>query len=242
MTTTARNIEMSGKIEILANEKFSYIEQLPDVIDKEDLSVRSAVEIQKLLGTSAKLTRYADTLLKRAVLKNDTNAVEKAISKGANPNLKDENGDPVLISAIRKKNLYLVKTLIECKANPDTTAADGDTALITAIKNNALEITKFLVKNRANINAVNANQETPLMAAIIAGDPVILEFLLANDADLKAKDKRGWTAKKWAAKRNSKECMAVIKEYSKGLHPAVYIAIIILILAGAAAAYYFMLK
>ena len=242
LTSTARNIEMSGKIEILANEKFSYIEQLPDVIDKEDLSARSAVEIQKLLGTSAKLTRYADTLLKRAVLKNDTNAVEKAISKGANPNLKDENGDPVLISAIRKKNFYLVKTLIECKANPDTTAADGDTALITAIKNNALEITKFLIKNRANINAVNANQETPLMAAIIAGDPVILEFLLANDADLKAKDKRGWTAKKWAAKRNSKECMAVIKEYSKGLHPAVYIAIIVLILAGAAAAYYFMLK
>lgn len=242
LTTTARSIEMSGKIEILANEKFSYIEQLPDVIDKEDLSARSAVEIQKLLGTSAKLTRYADTLLKRAVLKNDTNAVEKAISKGANPNLKDENGDPVLILAIRKKNLDLVKTLIECKANPDTIASDSDTALITAIKNNALEITKFLVKNRANINAVNANQETPLMAAIIAGDPVILEFLLANDADLKAKDKRGWTAKKWAAKRNSKECMAVIKEYSKGLHPAVYIAVIILILAGAAAAYYFTLK
>ncbi|MBR6245213.1 dynamin family protein [bacterium] len=242
LTSATERISSSDKIEILSNEKFSYIEQLSDIIPKSSLPSRSSLEIQKLLGSSAKLTRYVDILLQRAVAQNDTQAVEDAVRQGANPNLRDENQDPVLISAIRNNNIDLVKTLIECKANPDTQAANSDTALITAIKNGSLEIMKFLVKQRANVNAVNANMETPLITAVIAENPKAVEFLLAHDADLKAKDKKGWTAKKWAVKHNQTESLAIIKEYSKSYNAVFFIIAIILIIAGAAAFYFLKMR
>ena len=242
LTSATQRISSSDKIEILSNEKFSYIEHLSDIIPKDGLSSRSSLEIQKLLGSSAKLTRYVDVLLQRAVVKNDTQAVEDAVRQGANPNLKDENQDPVLISAIRNNNLDLVKKLIECKASPDTQAANSDTALITAIKNGSLEIMKFLVKQRANVNAVNAHTDPPLITAVIAENPKAVEFLLAHDADLKAKDKKGWTAKKWAVKHNQTESLAIIKEYSKSYKAIIYIIAIILIIAGAVAFYFLKMR
>lgn len=205
-----KEVESSNKIMILSDEKHSYLDKIPLIMHKDFVGhSENTKKIAELIGFSTKITKYVDVMLQDALNKNDTETIVKAIEVGANPNLKNENGESPIFIVIKRKSLEMVQ---------------------------------FLIKHGADINAVNANMETPLIAAVIAEDAKIVEFLLANNADLKAKDKRGWTAKKWAAKRNSKECMAVIKEYSKGLHPAVYIAVIILILAGAAAAYYFMLK
>ena len=203
-----KELEASNKIMILSDEKHSYLDKIPLIMHKDFIgNSENTKKIADLIGSSAKITKYIDVMMQDALNRNDNETIVKAIELGANPNLKNEN---------------------------------GESAIFIVIKRKSLEMVKFLIKHGADINAVNANMETPLIAAVAAGDAKIVEFLLANNADFKAKDKRGWTAKKWAKECGNKECLAVIQEYSKGLHPAVYIAVIILILAGAlAASYYF---
>ena len=124
---------------------------------------------------------------------------EELLSKGADPNYRDENGDPqfrpvVMEQAAVNKNSMFLQLCLESGANPDI--LDGyksSPVIFQAAKHSRLENVKLLVKHGANINVRNKNGSTPLHTAIAVKNYDIAHFLVLNGASLKTEDKWGYT-------------------------------------------------
>jgi len=124
---------------------------------------------------------------------------EKLLTKGADPNYRDENGDPqyrpVVMeqAAVHKDSMFLLLCL-KHGANPDILDGYKSTpVIIEAAKYSRLENVKLLVKYGANLNVQNKNGNTALHTAIAVKNYDIAFFLVSNGASLKIEDKWGYT-------------------------------------------------
>jgi len=124
---------------------------------------------------------------------------EKLLTKGADPNYRDENGDPqyrpVVMeqAAVHKDSMFLLLCL-KHGANPDILDGYKSTpVIIEAAKHSRLENVKLLVKYGANLNVQNKNGNTALHTAIAVKNYDIAFFLVSNGASLKIEDKWGYT-------------------------------------------------
>lgn len=84
------------------------------------------------------------------------------------------------------------------------------TPLGTAISKGDVETVKRLIEYGADVNE-RCNGMTPLMMAARYNKVEIINLLLENGADLKTKDKKGFTALKYAQISNAKEAEEVLK-------------------------------
>lgn len=109
-------------------------------------------------------------------------------------NIKDRNGDTILIWASYNGYLELVKILLKKTINLNAKNKYGYTALIKASYKGNLEIVKSLLEKGANLNIANNYNYTALIWAVIGGKIEIVKTLVENGANLSIKNKYGQTA------------------------------------------------
>ncbi|KIW87754.1 uncharacterized protein Z519_11728 [Cladophialophora bantiana CBS 173.52] len=138
--------------------------------------------------------RKGFTPLMMAVYYGHLSTVRLLLEKGANREVVDEAGNPLLHVAIRKGRLEIIKHLVEKGVQVATVNTKShDTTLHCAIRNGSIEVVKYIIeKGPALINTPNKN-ETPLALAAREKRLDLIEPLVKNGARTEAKDHHGRT-------------------------------------------------
>ncbi len=139
----------------------------------------------------------AGARLLAAVSDGDIEATAAALAEGADPEVRDENGNTPLIIAsasnLAGHEKELLETLIAAKAGLETGNGVGTTPLMAAAMNDQPEMARLLIAAGAKIEAKDADGWTPLMYAGYNGSWSVLQLLLDAKAKPNATDKKGWT-------------------------------------------------
>lgn len=141
------------------------------------------------------LTRFESSPLYQALLRGDAASVRQALNLGANPNLRDERGTPLLIVAISLSPAVPTDSILALIENEGThlnardTAWIGDdrTALHMASSVGTPEIVRALLLRGLNPNSVNRFGETPLHFAAARNHLAVTRLLLASGANPNAR-------------------------------------------------------
>lgn len=77
--------------------------------------------------------------------------VQKLLSAGVNPNMRDENGMTVLMQASANGQYDVVKRLLKADVNPNLQDKDGWTALMWAMRTEKEDIAQLLMLSGADV-------------------------------------------------------------------------------------------
>lgn len=162
-----------------------------------------------------------DNYLLEAIENSEINNVERALSAGANMNVKNERGTPALIVAITWSygNTEIIKLLLERGADVNATEDSiGATALAFASSDGHIEITRLLLEKGSDINAKDINGYTPLIEAAANNMIEVGRLLLEKGADINAKDLRGSTALMFASIEENVEIVRLLLQYGADMN------------------------
>lgn len=166
----------------------------------------------------------------------DLAKLKKCITKGANINASDENGETALTQACDSGHYDIVKFLAENGADtnarndvgygalefsasneiweylkPKASSVDKDLALINFAMRGNVEQVKSLVAQGADINATDSTGWTALMFAARDGHFEVVKLLLANGANINATTHKGNINALYLAQ--TKEIAQILQEY-----------------------------
>src|SRR5690349_20156101 len=110
---------------------------------------------QVLNSTDEALLRIASPASANEVKRDDSDAVERLLSQGANPNTRGELGRTVLMGAAGNGFTRIVDLLISRGANVNAVSASGQTALMQASLNGRVPTVKALLKNGALLDSTD---------------------------------------------------------------------------------------
>ncbi|MET0682607.1 MAG: ankyrin repeat domain-containing protein [Casimicrobiaceae bacterium] len=142
-----------------------------------------------------------------AVVNDRVQEIKRLLGSGADPDMLDSNGDPVLVIAVRAGNTATVDLLLATRANVDARTKFGDTALMMGALLGRLDIVKKL---RARGASVNQQGWTPLMYAATGGHDDIVRYLLAEGAEMDASSPNGTTALMMAAREGKRSTVELL--------------------------------
>lgn len=137
--------------------------------------------------------------LHHACNKNSEKIVKYLISKGADVNCSDENGDKPLHYAAARGVLNILVALLN---NGATQHANGQGIMPLhkgAIFGQLAIVKKLIDFEASSINIPDVRGDTPLHHAAKCGFPLIVKFLVDSGADLLAKNKDNQTPKEAAS-------------------------------------------
>lgn len=144
------------------------------------------------LATSSPCYSQSQSLL-AAIKANDYTAAKELLDAGSNPNVVDEEGDPLLLNAALYASPRLLELLLEKGANPNVRNKDGETALMWSVHDK--DKLKLLLKKGADVNAKANSGNTALLIASVGADQFhFVKLLLDHGADPMLKNKRGENA------------------------------------------------
>lgn len=123
------------------------------------------------------------------------------ISRGADINLVNANGETALVLAAWRGNLAAVKWLIERGARINTPARQWS-ALHYAVFAGHEAVADYLLEQGADINALSTNGSSVLMLAVYEGRQQLARKLLEKGADRSPKNDWGDGALEWAMRGN----------------------------------------
>jgi ankyrin repeat protein len=136
------------------------------------------------------LDKEGDNLLMNAALYGSSEMMEILLKKGANPNLKNTDGETALMWSLH--DIEKTKLLLRYNADINVKSRSGNSALLIAcVGAHQYEIVKLLIDNGANVLEKNGKKETALGRAAIFGDSTTLALLLSNGIDIEAGDATG---------------------------------------------------
>jgi hypothetical protein len=160
--------------------------------------------------------------LVKAVASNDLKVVTALLAKGADANVKDSVGIPVLVMAIRHGPPPLVEILLKNRADPNVRDVDTDfTPLFEEFNQKAhvrADVVKMLLAAGADVNAAIRKEDdllrgfTPLMFAAEDGNEDLVQLFLDKGADVDAKTPMGLTALSLANLSRRKDNEGVIRK------------------------------
>jgi ankyrin repeat protein len=116
----------------------------------------------------------------KAAEKGRLDIIKLLIEYEVDINVKDENGDSILMIASLYNHLEIAELLIKMGANVNI--KDGDAALMKATRNNRLYLVNLLIKAGAYINIKNKNSFTALLLAKAYYYKNIIDLLIKNGA------------------------------------------------------------
>jgi hypothetical protein len=153
------------------------------------------------------------TALEHAVQNGNREMVQVLLWAKADVNLRDTDGQTVLMLLTDKVTSELVWDLINAGAKVNARDKDGDTPLISLAEINNVEALKVLLDAGAKVNAANNDGETALMLA--AGNGIInnVRALIMASADVNARDKQGKTALMLASEANEAAVVRLLKAH-----------------------------
>lgn len=130
-----------------------------------------------------------------AVLNGHREMVTLLLEYGANPNLPQDRGLPLMhLAAVIDNGADVMKLLLDYGADPDATISGGKTALHAAAATGELETVKRLIEFKADINIKDDAGWTPLYSAADTNKADCVRYLIANGADPHARIDVGMTA------------------------------------------------
>lgn len=127
----------------------------------------------------------------RALIRDDVPAVEKALARGIDPNMRDENGQFGLYVALRAESYEAAEVLAEHpKLDVNASNETGESGLMMAALRGRLELCKRLIERGGRINHAGW---TPLHYAASGGGAAMTAYLLAAGAQIDARSPNGLT-------------------------------------------------
>ena len=137
--------------------------------------------------------------LLEAVNAGDVERVRHLLAAGADCNVRDTDGLPVLALAASAGNLTMVMALLAAGADVNAANEWGWTALMKAAHNPDLDrgfpdVAQALIAAGADVEAAISYGVRPLMLAAGYGETAVVETLLRGGADVLARNDGGLTA------------------------------------------------
>lgn len=131
-----------------------------------------------------------------AVARGDLAGVNELLSRGADPDAREENNPsrPALVIAAEEDYPEIAAALVNRGADVNAKSADGSTALMGAAAEGGLEIIRLLIGRGARINDIDNAGQTALIRAAVDGQAGAVEALVASGADVNIADRGGQTA------------------------------------------------
>ncbi len=138
--------------------------------------------------------------------------VQTELSKGADPNCKDDKGYTPLIRAAGEGYVAIVEALIKSGADVDT-IGDYKSPLVEAVTHGHQDCARMLLEHGALVDlVVEPSKHTGLLAAAMHGQVECVKLMLEYRADLGAVDVRGRTALMLAGFMGGHESVRVLVE------------------------------
>jgi ankyrin repeat protein len=208
------------------------------------VTVASAgIECMKMLLSSGSKTELQEgsgsknTALLIATQRQNVEGVSLLLKYGADPDVRDCNGDsPIILAAKQQQQqssplssegggappsssccVEILKLLLKNGAYVDMKDNGGDTALIWAIKSrNIVFVRELLVQHqkqsiKCNINATGVNNNTALILAASTDQPDCVAMLIAGGADLEMYNVYGTSAMKAAVALRDQKCRMILR-------------------------------
>jgi ankyrin repeat protein len=143
-----------------------------------------------------------DSELAEAAFVCDLIRVRDLLAKGANPNARDGEGRPPLVSAILGNSVALLGLLLESKADVNATDPHGWTPLHFAAEEVLPQMASLLLAKHADPNVRDDEGNTPLHRAVFSarGRDEVIRLLRKHGARDDVKNKTGETPKALAAR------------------------------------------
>lgn len=142
--------------------------------------------INKKLDPNSKINEFGETLLMWACRNSQKELVEFLLSKGANLDIKDSDGETVLSYSENKPEI--LKLLVSNGLNPNSKDSDGQPILNTSIRNSDTDLVRLLLEKGANVK-YNPEEEyySPMYAAIYSENKDIIKMLIEAGIDINQK-------------------------------------------------------
>jgi ankyrin repeat protein len=138
------------------------------------------------------------------------------LEKGADPNIKNADGNTSFHCATQKGIFANVRLFIEMGADVNAEDKNGKTCLHYAAKRGNLQCVELLVDSRAEIDAKDNEGWTPLFHALQRGLEGVANYLLGKGANPNLADKEGNTILHIAIKGEvSLECVKLLVDQHK---------------------------
>ncbi|XP_048779192.1 ankyrin repeat domain-containing protein 29-like [Ostrea edulis] len=142
--------------------------------------------------------------------------VKKQLKSGADPNIYDEEGNPLLFLPIINGDDEMLDILLSFETcNINILSHDLRTPLLIAVELNDLEFVKSLVKSGANIDCTDSSGKTPLLLALEEGRFEIAEYLIKKGCNVNAVDGLGQSALQFVANSSHSHCIRMVDKILK---------------------------
>ena len=144
---------------------------------------------------------------------NEQKIMKILLEYGANPNLKDANGQTPLHLAIADDKIEIVKLLLEYLVDYNSKDNSGNIPLTLAIKKNRIEIVELLLQYGVDPNLKDDEGKFPLYLAIMDNNLEMVELLLKYGANPNLKDSLGDTFLHKAVQENDLRIVQLLINY-----------------------------
>ncbi|MEI0491621.1 ankyrin repeat domain-containing protein [Brachyspira intermedia] len=183
-------------------------------------SIEAADELIKLGADIDNTNANFKTSLHYIIENNSDRLIESVnllLSKKANPNIKDKNGNTALHLAVmnahksKKEYIEVINALIKNNANVNILNDKNQLALNISVINNDTEISNILINAKSELNNMY-NGSAPIHTAVKNNNIAITDSLLLNGADVDIKDSKGYSPLAIAVENNNLEiCRKLIR-------------------------------
>ncbi|WP_321864367.1 ankyrin repeat domain-containing protein [Pseudomonas paraveronii] len=126
--------------------------------------------------------------------RGDAALMAALLAKGLPANLRNHNGDTLLMLAAYHGHTDAVKVLLEFKADPQIANDKHQLPMAGAAFKGHLPVVKALIEGGAPVDASSSDGRTALMMAAMFNRVEMLDYLLSQGANPKAIDAQGATA------------------------------------------------
>ena len=147
------------------------------------------------------------TALHYAVMFGNPEICSFLLSRGANVNPTDKDGNEPLHAAARRKNADICQLLVDHQANVTSRNNDGDTPLLIAAKcsNDSRALWRPLV-TKESVNLADRHGNCALYIAITRGHSQVVQMLVDCGADMNAVNESQQTRQLHTAASGEKDC------------------------------------
>ncbi|MGD9160091.1 MAG: ankyrin repeat domain-containing protein [Desulfobacteraceae bacterium] len=157
------------------------------------------------------------TPLGRAIQKNNTEAAQLLLGKGADPN-RGVSGYTYIVKAVQKHNYDIVEALLKAgAADPNLRIYGPEKPLIIAAMNGDKDILKLLLENGADPEYKMSASGTALAIAVTKGYPECVRVLLNAGVKLSGNGPRGRGILSLAATCGNPEIVSLIQKAAQSV-------------------------
>jgi uncharacterized protein len=141
----------------------------------------------------------------------DAAMLAAVIEKGVPPNLRNDNGDSLLMLASYHGHVDAVRTLLERGADPDLRNNNGQTPIAGAAFKGFDAVVETLLAHGADVEGASPDGRTALMVAAMFNRTTIMDLLIAHGANRDARDSAGTSAQDAAGRMGAADAQEKLR-------------------------------